>query len=867
MTLNRIYASVIAALCTAGQVLAASYYVSPAATTSGAVLVHKNRTYTVGTTAFPTLNELLAASPEASSAVYFAPGTYPDAVNINVEGLKLYGANAYQDPRAATRTNPSSITGRWTVTANNVTINGFDFTGAGQVYNNTATKAAPLTGLKVTFCQVSGSTLARAKNVAVIRLGSVVDDAAAPTAAVQARYVDISVVHSIFKGAAAPHFIQLCGASGTTTIDDNKFFNGGRSIRLDNATGTMYIRYNKFTEVGVDNEADGGDFCISINRSCYSGTNVVNIIANDFKNCIGATSLYPLIRFYTGEEGATDCVMPKGTTINIKNNVFRGKKQIHADYNYVYYANKGTGAGITTDISGNSFDNRNYCMAWCKNSNSGELTKYFADNYCALYPSKSTFGTWKAAATTKAVSVLQSFDVDEKTGDAYYIQVSGAATSGDPKPLQLSHWIKSSNTWSGVKVIWAGHGSNMATCRIGGHVYIFMGGNATLPSGASETRSDGCSWFRYIGGSTVDVRKSSFTYDGTTYPIKTFVWPDHRGIYPAVDEVSRLLVLRSRSGSSMRFVVYDLDAFLSDPANATALRNFTIHKGDNPSGLNAADKGHNTWDHQGFTVSGDYLYILEGVSSSGNPDGEGTPPINGKPTIFLDCYNWRKKTFVYRKWLNNSTLLSNVHGEPEGIKVARNPEGHAELLLGIAVGNSGARKCAIYKYTPKTDETSATASLPNGVHTTDLSSIAFTATNLIDPLSQTVTITNDGINGNVKCLCSGTKNLSVSTSKTNPWNATTTAVVTYKPDKYEPSATGYLRVSSPKAVDLVIPVTMTNSAASAVADIQYDDQEQAIDPENAEFYNLQGQRIDFPRPGQLLIKRLGTQIQKIIYRD
>lgn len=843
---------------------AANYYVTPSATKTGDIIWFRHQAYTVGTNCFATIKAALAANPAANSYIFVGPGTYSDAVTVSVEGLKLYGANSYQDPRCATRTNPSIITGRMTINANSVIVNGFNFTGAGQVYNNTATKAAPLSTFKFIYNVVESSTLTSTKNVGVVKLGTVVDDANAPTAAVQAKYVDITVSHNIFKGAATPQFVQIAGASGTTSIDDNKFTSGANSIRLDNATGTVNIRYNKFADVGTANEASGGNFCVSINRSAYSGTNVFNILGNDFNNCIGQTSLYPVIRFYTGEEGATDCVLPKGCSVNVKNNVFRNKKKIHADYNYVYYANKGTGADIKTDISGNSVDDRTYCFAWCKSANSGALERFYGDSYASLNPSRATFGTHKAAVTTQAVTVLQSFDYDPKSGDYFYIQLDNSSRQttmkskyGDPKSLRMSHYIASSASWSHVDVVWGGHGTNMATCRIGGQLYIFGGGNATLKADGSETRSDGISWFRYIGGSTVDLRKSSFTYNGTSYPIKTYVWSGHTNVYPAVDEVSRLLALRSTSGTKNYYAIFDLDDFLADPANATILRNVTITKGDDAT-TTSGDKGYNTWDNQGFTISGDFLYVLEGVGT------ENSAARNGKPTIVVHCYNWRTKKFTYRKFMTQSTLLGLTHGEPEGIKIRRNSAGNAEMLIGVAVGASGARKAAIYKWTPKADDSAA--GLSSATHTADVSSITFNGTNLTDPLTQTVTVTNATLHGNVKAVCSGSNvgSLSVSTSKTNPWNLTTTATVTYKPNKYEPSAQGYLRVSSPMASDLVIPITIKNSAASAIEDLEAEQPEANDTP--VQYFNLQGQRLDKPQPGQLVIKRTGIKAEKVIYQ-
>lgn len=81
----------------------------------------------------PTLRHLCRRALLPGSTVYVDAGIYGDAVTIDVPGLTLLGANAYCDARSANRTAAESvISGELNVTADNVTINGFRFTGAGQ---------------------------------------------------------------------------------------------------------------------------------------------------------------------------------------------------------------------------------------------------------------------------------------------------------------------------------------------------------------------------------------------------------------------------------------------------------------------------------------------------------------------------------------------------------------------------------------------------------------------------------------------------------------------------------------------------------------------------------------------------------------
>jgi hypothetical protein len=63
----------------------------------------------VGVDAFANLAALLNASPEANSNVYVAPGTYSEAITINVNGLKFYGNNANCESRSKNRNTAESI--------------------------------------------------------------------------------------------------------------------------------------------------------------------------------------------------------------------------------------------------------------------------------------------------------------------------------------------------------------------------------------------------------------------------------------------------------------------------------------------------------------------------------------------------------------------------------------------------------------------------------------------------------------------------------------------------------------------------------------------------------------------------------------
>ena len=809
MSLRKLLA-IFSLLCVSAFANAGTYLISPAATTAGETITYDGKKYIVGITAFATPKALLAAAPAEKSTVNIAPGTYSEAFTISINGLKLIGPNAYIDARAQTRVSPAIFTARIGIKANSIEINGLDFSGNGQVYNTTATREAPVSGLIFRFNSISGSTLERKKNNAFLNLGKAADGEDAVQASSRLRYSDINIQHNIFKGDATPNFIQLAGASGTTTVSDNKFSSGGTSIRLDNTVGTVNIKFNKFMEVGESTKSLGGDFCIQINRSAGESSTTFNIQHNDFRNCVGQTSLYPVIRFYPGAAGSTNLVNPVNCSMNVNHNVFRGKTQVHADYNYLYYADKGTSGDVASNFRFNVFDNTDYQFAFANRPGQTSLQRFYATAFGPVDTKNCTFGTFKAATAISAATVLQSFDVDPATGDMYYVQLSGAGTiNGDPKPLYITR-LKPDGTKSKMTLTWAGHGTNLAVANIGGKPYIFTGGRATLKADGSETRADACCWFRYVGGSTADLRKTSFTHNSTTYPIKAYDREGKNNEYPAIDEVSRLFCSRTTGTGKNYFQIFDLDEMLADPSSAKAIKSVTLNKGDNPTS-NASDKGYNTWDHQGYTIHGDYLYIMEGVGT------ESSTALSGKPTLFLHVYDWRRNKFVYRRRLSDATLLANTHGEPEGVKVRLNSSGHAEILVGVAVGSSGSRKAAIYKYTPK----SAAFSLSNAKHSASESSISLTTTSGVK-VSKDITTTNTNLHGGVTTPVSGSKQFSASKSKASAWHAETTVTVTYTPVDDVKQHSGFLRISSPMATDVTIPINAVNTTATGVGDVSVD---------------------------------------------
>ena len=803
------------AAAVAFSVNAETYLVSPSATTAGESISYKGMTFTVGTTAFADLAALCSASPVANSTVYVAPGTYSTTATIATAGLNFKGANAFIDPRAQSRGSASKITGSIVVNANNVTLNGFDFSDNGKVYNTAATNTTPLTGFTFIFNVLNNSTIARtssgAGSTGFLRLGKVYTDATANSETSQTRYKSVTISHNKFVGTTGPDFVILAGLYGTTNIVDNVFKDGAHGVHIANSRGTINILNNKFDGCGTNNINDAtkkGDFALRIFRNAYAGTTVINIKHNYFNNCSGQETVYPCIRVFQGHSGDDDCVTPKNFSLNVNYNAFRNKTKIHADYNYLLFLDKTECEAINCDTRFNAADDSGYQFAHVNSPSFSERERYYLNNSIIIKPSQCTFSTLKSNVTLGASTAMQSFDFDTQTGDLYTIQQTNTALSGDPKPLMISR-IKSgaTTTTSTMKVTYGGHGTNMAVCRIDGKLYIFCGGKGELKDDGSETKSTYTAFFRYVAGATANLKNDSFTYDGTTYPI-TYIKKGGNQ-YPSIDEGNRLFAYRTTgtndAGTTIsNFYIYDLDDILANGENATLLKKIVVTKGENSTG-NYGDNGYQTWDHQGWTINGDYLFIGEGVGT-----WTGTA-YQGKPTVWLHVYNWRKGKFSYRYRVSNSTILGLTPGELEGVKVRRDSNGHACIILGLV--SSTACKETFYKYTPP--ET-AEVTLSKGTATPNIDALSLTA-NSSSAVTGTVKLANEYLIGEYTFTLSGenAEQFAISSiSNNNVYASTTTAKVKYTPTSGIANSTAYLRCSSPYMTDIVIPITATYNEPS-----------------------------------------------------
>ncbi|MBQ7212891.1 MAG: hypothetical protein IJS19_09575 [Muribaculaceae bacterium] len=855
-----VYAITIA-LCGsfADSLSATTYLVSPAATTTGATIYHNGSDFVVGTNAFADIATLMAANPDPNSVVFVAAGSFSANATISVEGLDFRGNNAFIDPRAQTRYTASSITGTITVNANNVTLNGFDFSNAGKVINTAATGSAPITGFSFIFNSVANSSIARTSDgggtSGFLRLGKAYTGADALNDVSQKRYKTVTVAHNSFTGDVGPDFVILAGLFGTTNIFDNTFTGGAHALHIANSRGTINILNNNFTNCGNGslNESTKGDFAIRLYRNSLAGTTVYNIKHNDFNNCSGQQGLYPCIRLFQGNSDNGNYVTPKNASINLNYNVFRNKTKIHADYNYLLYVDKEGGADINCDTRFNQTDNSGYQFAFVNSPSFDSRERYYLDNTGRIKPKDCTISLLKDATTLGAATVMQSFDFDTPTGDLYTIQIMGNAlaqqyyeTYGDPKGLVVSH-IKAGKTTaaSTMNLVYGGHGSNMAIARIDGKVYIFCGGKGTLAEGATETTIQALVFFPYVAGASVDLRQDSFTYNGKTYPIQYLDRSGSRST-PSIDEGNRLLCYRTRHGSANpvydSYRIFDLDDVIQNANNATMLKEIKIEQGSNPSSF-SGDTGFMCYGHQGHAINGDFVYVAEGMGT------EHEDAINGKSTVWVHVCNWRKNSFSYRYRFTQSEILSLVPGEPEGVKVRRDENGHACLILGLTKGSSGARQAVFYKFTPPDD--GVTLPLKQASASPDKASLTMT-TPTLDPATASLKLFNSYLNGEYTFTISGegAQQFEVTSVANNAsYAAETTVNIAYTPIENISQHQAYLRCSSPYMDDIVIPLTGRYAgdthAEPSIAD------KKVVD---VVYYNLQGIRIIRPAKGEVCVK-------------
>lgn len=842
MLMKRLILSILVLTLALG-VNAKNYLISSEATTDSTTINYKGGEYVVGVDAFANLAALLNASPEANSNVYVAPGTYSEAITINVNGLKFYGNNANCESRSKNRnTAESIITGRWTIAANNIVVNGFTLQGNGQMYEWDARNGKAISGFKFLYNIVTSSTVAKNAEYGVLQFGHYAGGSEAVDTQWQNRYQNFEVKHNVFSGSAQnkANFVSISGAFGTTSIEDNTFTDGGTSIYLNNGNGTMNIKNNTFKNVGDTNRiAQGstyGEFCISMRYCCKSATNIY-IQNNVFNNCQGQGLMYCLIRFFNGDK--SNAIMPLATSrLYMNYNIFT-KKPLHSsrDYNYIYYSNdEYTGSALTVDCRFNEYDNSELCIGTVYLPSETTAGRVFASsmgefNFASSAGTTADYfvspcGTTIKSQSMKSTRVCQSFDIDETTDDMYFLQIDPNNGAKGYEPQTVTRYYKKSDGTTGKQYMYLGnaaHGSNLAVCRMSdGKLYLFTGGN----SETSKSTSRAICIFPFVSGATADLQKTSFTHSGKTYTIKQMTSGNgHTNQYPSIDKQNRLLCECSRSSNYMYFVIYDLDDAFNNLGNATKLKSIKIQKLTNPFSSSSnpqygdTDQGYMYWPFQGFTINGDYIYQAEGMGGGTNGlDGYETVTYEGKnlPIVMLNAYNWRTNKWAYRKPVMKSAIINMSHGEPEGWKMRRGAKGRTNMYLQIANGASGSRNNNVFEYVADVVN-GYKYKVPAVTVTPSVTNLTYNTTSL-DAVAQTVKLTNDYLLGGFYAVITGedAADFLVQYATTNKhgkvWDTKTDVKVTFTPKEGKTNYKAVLRISTPNATDIVIPIQATYTA-------------------------------------------------------
>ena len=841
----------------------------------GTYALYKGKFYRIGVTSFRSLKEFAnnqtTCGIASGDTLYVAPGVYTDEITLTVDGITILGNNANRDWTSTRDALETELQATLYIKANNITINGFKVTGNGRIESSSATNASPLSGIKVIYNYFTGMNIGLSAHEPLVELGDMKTNATANTLSSQCRYKDCEVSHNHFEGDAShlANCISIGGAFGTTIVTDNYFYDGGTSVYFANAQGLLNIKNNVFKNVGKTSyttltDKYKGEFCIAIYRSGFANSTTANIIANEFDGCYGQGTAFPLIRIFPGSIGSDSEVQPVNFRVNVNENTFKNKTSVTppaandqlGEKLLLFCDNSDAGNKVKFNISNNHFDNRFYKFAYVTLDDGLGAREIYADQFTRFYLG-GNMSDFTSSLTGEDVSyhatnvniddytVLQSFDIDPLTGDMYFIQKmstnrnnsfnslyghpsnhDGLVVTRVPCTNIDGYKYTYSTNIESMEIGYGGHGTNICLVRDkSGQLWIWGGGNAT-PNDQND-RSATTARFKFENGTDLNLNVSK-----DTEKVKIFNVLDAGNEYPAVDETSRYLCVRTTTSTTDFFHIYDLDDALE--GKNTLIKQVSINIGDYARPTINNDNGYCTWPLQSFDIQGDYIYIVEGTPKDQTNNIEA-----GKPSIVLSLYNWRTNTYVYRAKVDYGRINNLVYGEPQGIVIHHDEYGHACLYMAFVNGEAGARKVNIFKfiidYHPTYDENLGASYIgkdsytdahfkddyPTMNYSCDTKSLNFVTETIDGSDSKSVTINNgEYIFGQWYGVVTGEDGdaFSVTINENNAFSPTATATITFKPNIYKGTKRTYnatLRLFSPLAstnsesIDIVIPLTAT----------------------------------------------------------
>ena len=311
---------------------AAEFYVSPAVTDNAVYTLHET-TFTGGKNAFSTIAEAVDQANEYDK-IYIQPGTYSESITISTTGIFLSGANAYGDNLAGTRSAEESIiTGTVSVNANDVTINGFRFTGTGRVVNTSASAQNQLSDFTFSYNVADNLTPVTTGPDALLSMGTEYSGTAAALEANNCRYSRLTIVNNEFKGSADHRvpFIALSNASDYVNITHNSFSGEGQSVSITNSQDSIEISNNRFCDMTTS-----ADQPVILLKYVGVKTAHMSICNNEFNNCHKPLSGLSPIHLDQGQDAA-HVTPPTGTSLPINHNVIKKftTEEQNSDYNYI----------------------------------------------------------------------------------------------------------------------------------------------------------------------------------------------------------------------------------------------------------------------------------------------------------------------------------------------------------------------------------------------------------------------------------------------------------------------------------------------------------------------------------------------------
>lgn len=280
--------------------LSFDYYVNPSLSgkNNGDAVIAYEKSFVMGTTAFTTIGDAVAAVNAASkeagyegAAIFVASGEYEEYVAITADNVTLYGNNAERDPRdGASRAEETVLKGCMQIEGKGIEVNGFCWCGENTTEAFTAAKAADtsvidesakanvvIIGDDARLCYNTTSDLN--KKQYMICLGKETD-----ASTISGAVIDHNFIYPKRTGGDVRPIRGIAAAVKDVNIYENEIKNNepegsySDAIRLNSITGTLTIERNN---VG-DWSSNNWGFFLGFNKNTTTEMSICgNILGDD----------------------------------------------------------------------------------------------------------------------------------------------------------------------------------------------------------------------------------------------------------------------------------------------------------------------------------------------------------------------------------------------------------------------------------------------------------------------------------------------------------------------------------------------------------------------------------------------------------